>query len=381
MNTRNSLVISPVGISLFFNILNQDERELRRQLNQHSNDQELPSGLASTVDELAERASEKLRTGSVKERRRLSAELNGLYALYDDRLTANGDFHILVATDTALGKMAAQVVEKFLRDVLNLSNIDTVTPQGLNTASVSDFSRGIKELLNHFEQTIPGYVDSGYEVVFNLTGGFKSLQGYLNIIGMFYADRLVYIFERSEELLTIPRLPLRVDEAKLSKYADEMARLAAGGICPRSQLHLPGALLDVDESGDATLSDWGQLVWNRIKKDLLTENLLELPYLEYENSFEKEFKQADRPLRIKLQETLSKASVLLEEHNGDIAALKQDGGLQYDNYTGVQLRGGLPVGHFRIDGGNRVTCIYQGGKLYLRHFGSHDDTQRAEGIK
>jgi len=371
------LVISPVGISLFFNSLNSDERALRQKLNEHSNDNSLPGELSDKVKELSCRITKRLREGSISERRRLSAELNGLYALYDNRLTANGDFHILVATDTVLGKTAAGVVEKFLREEEKLSNIDVVVPQGLNTASVSDFSGGIKKLLNRFEQTIPGYVNSGYEVIFNLTGGFKSLQGYLNIIGMFYADRLVYIFERSDELLTIPRLPLRVDEEVLSEHAVEMARLTAGGVYPREQLHLPGALLDVDEEGDATLSDWGLLVWNRIKGELLSKDLLKLPFLEYEQSFRKEFKQADDVLRVKLQETISQASVILEEHHGDVTALKRHRGLQYDNFTGTRP----PIGHFRIDRGQRITCVYLGGKLYLRHFGSHDYTERVEGVK
>ena len=42
---------------------------------------------------------------------------------------------------------------------------------------------------------MPGYRQSHYRVVFNLVGGFKSLQGYMNTLGMFYADEIIYIFE------------------------------------------------------------------------------------------------------------------------------------------------------------------------------------------
>jgi putative CRISPR-associated protein (TIGR02619 family) len=374
------VIVSPVGISLFLNTLNRDETDLRRKLNQHSNDQELPDELAGIVEGLAHRAAERLETGNVEERRRLSAELNGLYGLYDNQLSANGDVHILVATDTALGVMAAQTVERFLRTTIGILNVQLVRPRGLNTASMTSFSQGVKEMLNEFEKTIPGYKESRYEVIFNLTGGFKSLQGYLNIIGMFYADRLVYIFEGGPELLNIPRLPLKIDEDKLREHASELARLAAGGDYPRSELNLPGALLNVNEQGNATISDWGQLIWNRIKKQLLQKELLVFPYLEYENSFRKDFDSAEAKARVQLQETLAKVSVLLEKSGGDLSSLKQDGGLKYDNYSGRKLPGGTPLGHFRIDRGNRVTCMYQGGKLYLRHFGSHDYTQSAEKI-
>lgn len=374
------VIVSPVGISLFFNILSRDESDLRRELNQHSNDGELPDELAGVAEELTYRAAERLETGSVQDRRRLSAELNGLYGLYDNQLRANGDVHILVATDTALGRKAAQTIENFLRTTVGVSNVQLVTPTGLNTANVTSFSQGIKELLNEFERTIPGYKETRYEVIFNLTGGFKSLQGYLNIIGMFYADRLVYIFEGGQELLNIPRLPLKIDEDKLTEHAGELARLAAGGMYPRGMLKLPGALLDVNEQGYAAISDWGQLVWNRIKDRLLQEELLAFPYLKYENSFRKDFKSATPAQRVRLQETLARVSVALEQSDGDLAPLKGKGGLQYDNYSGFKLSGGIPLGHFRIDRGDRVTCTHQGGKLYLRHFGSHDYTQRVEDV-
>lgn len=376
----SKLVVSPVGISLFFNVLGREENDLRQQLNLHSNDAQLPQELESRVAELEQRAMERLRTGGVQERRRLSAELNGLYALYQDNLTSNGDLHLLVGTDTYLGKRALHIIEEFLREEIHLATMYEI-PQKLNTASLADFSSGIKSLLDYFERTIPEYGNKGYQIVFNLTGGFKSLQGYLNIIGMFYADQLVYIFEGGRELLTIPKLPLKVDEDSLAEYADELVRLAAGGIYPRSKLRSPDALLEVDEKGDATISNWGLLVWNRTKDNILRKELLDLPFLEYENTFRREFNRADRELCIKLQETLARVSVLLEGSNGDITVLKRDGGLRYDNYTGVQLSGGVPVGHFRIDQANRVTCVYQSGKLYLRHFGSHDYTERVEGVK
>ncbi|MBK8043622.1 MAG: hypothetical protein IPK21_13770 [Haliscomenobacter sp.] len=69
----------------------------------------------------------------------------------------------------------------------------------------------IKDLLKWCDETLPGYRTAGYEIIFNLTGGFKSLQGYLNTIGMFYADRIVYIFESGQEVIAIPKLPVKLE--------------------------------------------------------------------------------------------------------------------------------------------------------------------------
>ena len=301
----------------------------------------------------------------------MSAELNGIYALYEDQLAANQDIHYLIATDTALGRRAAQQIETFLQK--QGVNVNVFAPANLNTGSLEGFSRGMKELLIWCEDTIPGYKNSGYEVVFNLTAAFKSLQGYLNIIGMFYADRLVYIFEGSNRLLSIPQLPIKVDSEGLRTYADKLALMAAGAVMPiREMGDLPEALLDIDRAGNALISDWGLLIWNRIKNRIFSETLVSFPYLQYEPSFKKDFSNASPQERVALQETLADASALMVDAGGDCSVLKRHGGLKYDNYTGKQSPNGGPIGHFRITRGNRVSCIDEKGVLRLRHFGAHD---------
>jgi hypothetical protein len=55
--------------------------------------------------------------------------------------------------------------------------------------------------------------DIRIRVTFNLVGGFKSLQGYMQTLGMLFADESVYVFEGERELLRIPRLPLDIDSS------------------------------------------------------------------------------------------------------------------------------------------------------------------------
>jgi len=61
------------------------------------------------------------------------------------------------------------------------------------------------------EDNLIGYKRNGYRVIFNLTGGFKSVQGFLQSIASLYADEAVYVFETASELLRAPRMPLRLD--------------------------------------------------------------------------------------------------------------------------------------------------------------------------
>jgi putative CRISPR-associated protein (TIGR02619 family) len=341
-------VLSTVGISVLLNVLDASEEAWRQQLNRAANERQLADELAHKVDELVERAKALLCEGDVQKNRRLSAELNGLYGIYQGNLSAGkSDMHYLVATDTALGRKAADVICAFLRE--NGLNVDVYVPDDLSTADPSTFSRGMKDLIHWCENTIPGYRDAGYRVVFNLTAAFKSLQGYLNIMGMFYADEMVYIFETGSQLLSIPRLPLQIDINALRESRMELAMMAQGHIFPFEQVaSIPDGLLEIDNQESATLSDWGALVWNRVRQDLLGGDLLPFPRLQYTDTFRRDFKDAARKDRAELQEVLAKVSGILEDNRGDTSALKRDGGLQYDVYTNKYTKDGRPIGHFRV---------------------------------
>ena len=373
MAQERHLVLTTVGISVFLNSLTPREREEGegQRLNREANATELPPAMAVFLAELAARAEQTLAEAPVASKRQLSAELNGLYGLYEGQLPrARADVHVLVGTDTMLGRSAAQVLETFLRGS-GISNVQIWIPEQLSSANNLCFSHGIKELLRLCEENIPQYRDSGYRVIFNLTGAFKSLQSYLNIAGMFYADEIVYIFEGSNQLLRIPRLPIQVDLATLKTYCTQLALLDAGAIlAQRDVAGVPEGLLDIDPHGDSTLSDWGRLIWNRARRDLYREDLLRFPNLIYAESFQRDFKKALPDERVDLHMTLAKVSVLLNE--GDVTRLKQDGGIQYQDYQNRRTPDGQPIGHFRLTQGRRVSCVAAGKTLHLRRFGNHD---------
>jgi hypothetical protein len=310
-----------------------------------------------------------LTAADVPRRRRLSAELNGLYGIGDGRLPAQpGIVYFLVATDTYQGQATAQLVAEVL------PGAQIVTPRGLSTRSQQDFARGIRELIRWCEETLPGYGQKGYCVVFNLVGSFKSLQGYLNTIGMFYADEIVYLFEGpGSPLLRIPRLPIILDHSLFEQHASLCAQFEAGLTVPPDRLAgWPEALWEEDAPGQATLSIWGSLLWQRCSH-LLERELLPFPRLRYEPSFQRDFAgHSSLGERVLLQEKLALVSILLQQSNGDVGALRRHGGLLYENYANVKP----PVGHFRVNLALRVNCIAEAGTLRLLRFGGHEIEQR-----
>ncbi|GAB4407734.1 MAG: hypothetical protein OHK0039_10320 [Bacteroidia bacterium] len=305
--------------------------------------------------------------------RAASAELNGILGLYDGTLPAkSNDMQVLIATDTFQGQTAADLIADFLSG--HFPNTQIYTPQGLNTNSKADFLEGIKELLNWCDETLPGYRATGAEVIFNLTGGVKSLQGYLNTIGMFYADRIAYIFESGQELITIPRLPVSLEQALFEDNASMFLRLSqasvVNGLAQEGLNSIPEVMLDCVE-GRCLLSTWGTLAWNNVKQGLLSSRLMALPMIAYQDSFKKDFESLRQVSeKIKLQEVIAKVSLILQANHGDTAHLRggRAGGILYDSYTGRDS----DIDHFRIDQNQRVSCVNARGTLLLRHFGPHD---------
>jgi hypothetical protein len=150
--------------------------------------------------------------------------------------------------------------------------VDIRRQPDLRTDDLQAFQAALSDLVQWCEETVSGYAKNHYRIIFNLTGGFKSVQGFLQTLAMFYADEAVYIFETGKELLRIPRLPVTMSaEKEVRKHLQTFRRLAQG---------LPVAdVADISETlllkidGEAALSAWGVLVWEQTKRSLYVEEL------------------------------------------------------------------------------------------------------------
>lgn len=371
-------VLSTIGTSSLTNqISNNDPNEWRRLLRESANCQteELDTEAQKAIDTLAARALEKLSQDDPKLNQRISAELNGIYGIYNGKLPQNSpDQHYLICTDTAQGQKTGELIQDFLRN--QGFNVYIYTPKGFSTKDTAAFTAGVRELIRWLEETVPRQSSSGYHVIFNLVGGFKSLQGYMNTFGAFYADEVIYIFEaETADLITIPRLPIQIDTTAIREHRTEFALMAAGKLYPRRELNnIPETLLESleaqDDESDTGLSTWGTLIWNRTKSDLLVKALLPFPRLTYAKTFHNDFnREPNLKARLKLQETLAKVAYILEKDDGHTSRLT-GGSLNYEKLRGEKGRAGIHT--FRITQALRVSCTVTNGGLTLQHYGGHD---------
>jgi len=371
-------VLSTVGTSILTNLIdrgNPTEGTWFGTLRDSANlkQDELTPDTETVINTLADRALEQLLENNPQTNCQISAELNGIYGIYNGQLpTDNNDEHYLICTDTAQGQQTGGLIKNFLES--QGFKVDVFTPSQLSTQNPESFTTGTRDLIKWLEDNVPWRRESGYHVIFNLVGGFKSLQGYMNTFGAFYADEVVYIFEApTADLIKIPRLPIQIDTTIIEEYLTEFALMDAGKLYPIEELEgISETLLEFVEDDGPTyggLSAWGELLWHRTKSDLLSGKLLPFQRLAYQQSFINDCQNLNNQQWTKLQETLAKIAVALENSNGNISQINQQvSGLNFEQLTNLNN-----ICTFRITQGIRVSCEIAGGGLTLRHYGNHDD--------
>lgn len=270
-----TLILSTCGTSLLTNLAG-DQRGLVIRYANASKPEDVPEDDRSQLAALGERARERLRAADVQERERLSAELNGLLRLYDGQLGRSRDNHWLVATDTWLGSMTADLLAEVLDAAEHRVEVKRITD--LRTNDLSEFRAAMAELARLCAQDLHGIAQGGWRIIFNLTGGFKSVQGFMQALGMLYADESVYVFERTAELLRLPKLPISLDaDALLRKHELVFRRLAFGLPVTAAQATDLSETLIMEDDGFVALSVWGDVVWSQAGPDLLREQLWSSP--------------------------------------------------------------------------------------------------------
>lgn len=276
-------IISTIGTSILTNSINRaNEGDWFKTLGESANlkEDELSDKSKNVVDTLTDRARKKLNTNDGQLHRRASAELNGIYGIYSGALSMSSeDQHYLICTDTFQGRTTGELIKDFLET--QGFKVSIVIPTRLSTKDTDSFTNGTKELIKWLEENVSWQRDSvDHQVIFNLVGGFKSLQGYMQTFGTFYADEIVYIFEGSSDLIKIPRLPIQIDTTEIQQYRGQFAMMDAEAPCLMTEVpeveDISNTLLDIMEDNGTNyvgLSAWGTLIWNRTKGDLLENDI------------------------------------------------------------------------------------------------------------
>jgi putative CRISPR-associated protein (TIGR02619 family) len=310
---RTLFVLSPCGTSLLTNQAGADERRLVSRFANAKYEAQVLGEEREALHALVQRVEEKIVGADLSSARKMSAELNGLIEIYTGNLkTASpSDHHLLLCTDTWLGSETARLIAQWLR--AHGLRVEIRKQTDLQTADLVPFQLALTEIVTWCAETLPGYRRQGYHIVFNLTGGFKSVQGFLQTLAMFYADESVYIFESGDALLRIPRLPIELNAVSIARQHLQTFR--------RLSLQMPVLALDsVPETliygyrDDAILSAWGELVWRQAIDVIYAEAILPppSPRLKFGPKFEKSVAELPPNRRVEVNKQIDGLCRVLE---------------------------------------------------------------------
>jgi len=360
-----NFILTSCGLSLLTNYL-KNFNIFPSEVYKYSNCNELEIGdeFKLKVDKALKNLKNEIINLSNEEVRKLSAELNALLNFY-----ANGfkkeDMHLLLYTDTYFGKKVAEILKYFLENegfgVINFLAKD------LKTSNVEEFQLALSEVVKDISEIINNFKLQNYEIIFNLTGGFKSVNSFLQTMASLYADKSIYIFETSNELLEIPRLPINIDEKFFEENLDILRKLEKELEVEKDKVEkLPKSI--VLKIGDEyILSPWGEIVWQKYKNELFSKVLITpiIENIKYSKEFIKDFDKLNPSERYQLNKSIEKLeNYVIKKEN-----LKS---LKYHSLSG-QIAQKYSHEFYPFDGNDsrRVYCNEKGENIILEKIDSH----------
>ncbi|NJO18168.1 MAG: putative CRISPR-associated protein [Thioploca sp.] len=263
-------ILSPCGTST---LTHRATNEIRSLLNRYTNEKDetqIPETDRQALQQWLNQAKDKLAQADVNLVVTISAELNGIIKFYQGQLPHHKrDYHRLLCTDTWLGEESAKIIKNWLEQHHLI--VEMIRQPDLQTNDLAGFQSALSDITQWCIETLASYSKT-HQIIFNLTGGFKSVQGFLQTLATFYADETIYIFESGKELLRIPRLPIQMAPDVVITNHVEIFRQLALGLKVTNCTGIPETLL-MEIEGNWSLSLWGQLVWEQSKKSLYAQQL------------------------------------------------------------------------------------------------------------
>lgn len=289
--SRPNVILSTCGTSLFTNGRSNEERGLVNKYSNVKKREELAPEIRRQLEGLIDDVRQKVESANLHDITRMSAELNALVRFYQYRPFPKQDAHVLLCTDTWLGEEAARIVEQYLRRQ-GCQQVEVHRQKDLQTADLESFQLALSDLVKWIDEDFSVRY-RGYYTIFNLTGGFKSVQGFLQSLAPFYADEIIYIFESGEALLRIPRLPVRMAAGEtVREHITTIRRLSLGLPTPEAEVRKLPETLVMRVNGGAILAPLGEAFWRNVKRELYKERLYPSPVerIVFSSTFERDVK-------------------------------------------------------------------------------------------
>jgi len=218
-------IITPVGTSLFENYIESGRAD--------TNFKTVYMGFKNNKERADKLDKEKNRIKEIKKvfneeyfrdnNINASAEIKSLIKIKEKLKEDELEIYLLYS-DTALGRLAAEIIEEFLPlyDDFGKAEIKIKKIENLQIWDKKDFKKGLINLILTIDKIAGGdYQD----LIINITGGYKATIPYLTILAQVNRLPIYYIFEDTENLIEIPYIPIDVNYSIFEKHKDLFKKL------------------------------------------------------------------------------------------------------------------------------------------------------------
>lgn len=276
--TLSTIIVSTCGTSLLSNKVPSEQRDrIIKLANIHENNISKQDKLF--LDTHAKNRLQELLNADDMQAKLMSAEINGILSYYQDTNSyASGNTHIFIQTDTYQGKLCVDILEKWTNK--KKFQFERYKATNLNTENIKAFSYAIANIAKWCIERISPVKTEYCTIVFNLTGGFKSINGFVQALGMFYADEIIYLFENSN-LLRIPSLPINLDTSTMNIIGENInlfRRLSYDMEYERNEIkNIPEIMLTEIDNGKVCLSAWGEIYFQKYCEQFYDKLFLDNP--------------------------------------------------------------------------------------------------------
>jgi len=223
-------IITPVGTSLFENYIESGRAD--------TNFKTVYMGFKNNKKRADELDKEQNRAKKIKEvfnkeyfrdnNINASAEIKSLIKIKKEKLKElkEDDLKIyLLYSDTALGRLAAEIIKDFLPQYDEFKDAKIIEIREIKNLQIwneKDFKKGLINLI----LTINDIAGGNYQnLIINITGGYKATIPYLTILAQVNRLPIYYIFEDTEDLIEIPYIPIDINYSIFEKHKDLFKKL------------------------------------------------------------------------------------------------------------------------------------------------------------
>jgi putative CRISPR-associated protein (TIGR02619 family) len=265
-------VITIVGTSLFENYLDEHTNDINfKNAYNHFKNNKMKADELDKEPNRRGNIEKSLKESYFRNNQNASAEIKSLIKLKEE---LNEELEIyLLYSDTALSRLAAEILQRTLFCYEELKNCRIHTPQKIRGLQIWDrdkFNKGMVNLIQRIENISQGYWEN---IIINITGGYKATIPYLTILAQVNRCPIYYIFEDTNALIKIPYIPIDINWDIFDEYWEYFERIAHPNSLSKEDLKRDflnecsnlSEETKIDNITYVTLGPIGEILWRKYK--------------------------------------------------------------------------------------------------------------------